>query len=112
MLAPDRARLLEKRSRDGHDPRKRLRGWRLSFPSRLRISARPAPVARLASDVLGLFVRAVFASLRRRARSRWGAPRGQWGAVTFVQRFGSALNLSFALLREAGVKVRQVALDT
>jgi hypothetical protein len=28
------------------------------------------------------------------AKSRWGTPRGQCGAVTFIQRFGSALNLN------------------
>jgi hypothetical protein len=45
--------------------------------------------------VLGVFVRTVFASLRRRAaRTRWGVVRGQCGAVTFVQRFGDALNLN------------------
>src|SRR5690606_39792072 len=41
-----------------------------------------------------IFVRAVFASLRRRARSHWGIARSQGGAVTFVQRFGDALNLN------------------
>jgi hypothetical protein len=40
--------------------------------------------------VLGVFVRSVFALLRRRARE-YGIPRGQCGSVTFVQRFGSAL---------------------
>lgn len=45
-------------------------------------------------DVLGIFVRAVFASLRRRARAHWGIARFQGGAVTFVQRFGAALNLN------------------
>ena len=44
--------------------------------------------------MLGVFVRTVFASLRRRARSQWGVARGQCGAVTFVQRFGDALNLN------------------
>ena len=42
------------------------------------------------------FVRAVFASLRRRARRMWGVRRGQCGGVTFVQRFGDALNLNEA----------------
>ena len=31
---------------------------------------------------------------RRRARRKWGVHRGQCGAVTFVQRFGDALNLN------------------
>ena len=47
----------------------------------------------LLGKVLGIFVRAVFASLRRRARDS-GIPRGQCGAVTFVQRFGSDLRLT------------------
>ena len=34
--------------------------------------------------VLSLFVRTVFASLRRRARQQWGIDRGQCGAVTFL----------------------------
>jgi hypothetical protein len=45
-------------------------------------------------DLLGLSIRALFASLRRRARAQWGVSRGFCGAVTFVQRFGSALNLN------------------
>jgi hypothetical protein len=69
-----------------------IRQWVLSVPFALRY--RLAYDARLASDVLGVFVRAVFASLRRRARNKWGVARGQCGAVTFVQRFGSALNLN------------------
>ena len=39
-------------------------------------------------------MRSVFASLKRRARKQWGIARGQCGAVTFVQRFGDALNLN------------------
>jgi hypothetical protein len=69
-----------------------VRQWALSLPFALRY--RLAYDARLTSDVLGLFVRAVFASLRRRAWRKWGVRRGQCGAVTFVQRFGSALNLN------------------
>ena len=41
--------------------------------------------------VLNVFIRAVFADLRGRARE-CGIARTQCGAVTFVQRFGSALN--------------------
>ncbi len=46
----------------------------------------------MTSAVLSLFVRTVFASLRRRARQQWSIDRGQCGAVTFLQRFGDALN--------------------
>jgi hypothetical protein len=69
-----------------------VRQWVLSLPFGLRY--RLAYDARLASAVLAVFVRTVFASLRRRARRQWGLPRSQCGAVTFVQRFGDALNLN------------------
>jgi len=69
-----------------------VRQWVLSLPFGLRY--RLAYDAPLTSAVLGVFVRTVFASLRRRARRQWGVARGQCGAVTFVQRFGDALNLN------------------
>jgi hypothetical protein len=69
-----------------------VRQWVLSLPWQLRY--RLAYDAPLVQQVLGIFVRAVFASLRRRARSHWGIARSQGGAVTFVQRFGDALNLN------------------
>ncbi|MCI0410116.1 MAG: transposase, partial [Acidobacteria bacterium] len=50
--------------------------------------------ARLTQAVLSIFVRALFASLRRRARQRRPAANPQSGAVTFIQRFGDALNLN------------------
>jgi Putative transposase len=43
--------------------------------------------------VLGIFVREVFRSLRRRASDN-GVPKGECASVTFVQRFGSAANLT------------------
>jgi hypothetical protein len=69
-----------------------VRQWVLSLPFALRY--RLAYDAPLTSAVLGVFVRTVFASLRRRARQQWGVTHGQCGAVTFVQRFGDALNLN------------------
>jgi len=69
-----------------------VRQWVLSLPFALRY--RLAYDAGLASAVLGVFVRAVFASLRLRARAKWGVAQSQCGAVTFVQRFGDALNLN------------------
>ena len=42
---------------------------------------------------LTIFVGAVFGWLKRQARE-CGIPRAQCGAVTFIQRFGSALNLT------------------
>ena len=69
-----------------------IRQWVLSLPFALRY--RLAYDAPLASAVLVLFVGAVFASLRRRARRQWNIARVQCGAVTFMQRFGDALNLN------------------
>ena len=44
--------------------------------------------------MLRAFIRALFAELRRRARRQWELRAEQCGAVTFIQRFGSALNLN------------------
>ena len=73
-------------------PQVPVRQWVLSLPFDLRY--RLAYDAALTSAVLDLFVRTVFASLRRRARRQRVVVRGQCGAVTFVQRFGDALNLN------------------
>jgi hypothetical protein len=73
-------------------PRVPVRQWVLSLPFALRY--RLAFDSRLAREVLSTFVQAVFASLRRRARRTWQVRRGRCGAVTFVQRFGDALNLN------------------
>ena len=40
------------------------------------------------------FLRALFAELRRRVRRRWEVRPDQCGGVTFIQRFGSAMNLN------------------
>ena len=66
------------------------RMWVLSLPFALRY--RLAYDAIAVSAVLRVFVRAIFESLRRRARDN-GIHNTQCGAVTFIQRFGSALNL-------------------
>jgi hypothetical protein len=50
--------------------------------------------AKLVRDVLHVFVQAVFGSLRRRACDYRGIRKAKCGAVTFVQRFGDALNLN------------------
>ena len=64
----------------------------LSLPFSLRY--RLAYDAPLTAAVLGVFVRTVFGSPRRRARTQRGIERARCGAVTFVQRFGDALNLN------------------
>jgi hypothetical protein len=66
--------------------------WVLTLPYPLRY--RCAYDARLTSEVLRAFLRALFAELRRRARQHWELRAPQCGAVTFIQRFGSALNLN------------------
>jgi hypothetical protein len=68
-----------------------VRQWVLSFPRRLRfLAARDSTVA---SRLLDLFTRAVFAWQRRKAR-RLGVADPRTAGVTAVQRFGSAINLN------------------
>ena len=71
-----------------------VRQWVLSLPFELRY--RLAYDRELSSAALGVFLRAVFAGLRRRAgiRACKRERRLQCGAVSFVQRFGDALNLN------------------
>ncbi len=69
-----------------------VRQWVLSLPIALRYKL--AYDSQLAAEVLQLFVRSVFASLRRRARHKYGFARYDCGSVTFIQRFGDALNLN------------------
>jgi len=83
-----------------------VRQWVLSLPFALRY--RMAYDSRLMSDILNIFVRAVLGNLRRRGRELLGLRSSQGGAVTFVQRFGDALNLNvhFHMLALDGVYVR------
>jgi len=69
-----------------------VRQWVLTLPYPLRY--RCAWDARLTSEILSSFLRALFTDQRRRARRLFGVPRGHNGSVTFIQRFGSALNLT------------------
>ncbi len=73
-------------------PQVPIRQWVLTLPYPLRY--RCAYDASLTSAVLRSFIRALFAELRRRSRRAWGLRAEQCGAVTFIQRFGSALNLN------------------
>ena len=70
-----------------------VRQWVLSVPFALRY--RMGYDGGLASQALKVFVAQIQRSLRRRARRR-GLPmsRAKGGSVTFVQRFGGALNLN------------------
>lgn len=62
----------------------------LPYPLRYRCAYDRA----LTSEVLRAFLRSLFAELRRRVRRHWGVHAEQCGAVTFLQRFGSAMNLN------------------
>ncbi len=68
-----------------------VRQWVFSLPYALRY--RVAFDAELLSDVLRIVIRTVFEFLKRRA-CEYGIPKGKCGAVAFVQRFGSALNIN------------------
>jgi hypothetical protein len=76
-------------------PRVPVRQWVLSLPYALRY--RLAYDARLVTSVLAIFTKTVFASLIRRAGEFGAVRNAQCGAVTFIQRFGSALNLNLHL---------------
>jgi len=66
-----------------------VRQWVLTLPYRLRYAL--AWDRRLCRAVLAVFIRAVLGFERRRAERR-GSHDGAGGAVTAIQRFGSALN--------------------
>jgi len=68
-----------------------VRQWVLSVPFALRY--RLAYDSSLVSDVLQIFVRTVFASIRRRAGISASNRKARCGAVGFIQRFSDALNL-------------------
>jgi hypothetical protein len=68
------------------------RQWALTLPIPLRY--RIAYDRPLCSDVLGVFIRTVFRSLRRRAKKHLGIEHGQSGSVTQIQRWGGAVNLN------------------
>jgi hypothetical protein len=68
-----------------------MRQWVLTLPRKLRFQA--ARDNSVASRLLDLFTRTVFNWQRRSAR-RTGADDPRTGGVTFVQRFGGALNLN------------------
>ncbi|MCP4039502.1 MAG: transposase, partial [bacterium] len=72
-------------------PEAPVRQWVLSLPIPLRY--RVAYDHELCSAVLGVFLRTVFGALRCRAKKELGVVGGRGGSVTFVQRFGSSINL-------------------
>lgn len=72
-------------------PEVRMRQWVLSLPYELRFKM--AFDSKLTSRVLDLFIKRVTVWYKRKAR-RKGLKSPQTGAITFIQRFGSALNLN------------------
>ena len=72
-------------------PEAGYRQWVLTFPWTLRF--RLAADRPLMTTFLRIFLQTLFAWQRRRGRSL-GIVGGQTGAVTFVQRFGGAINLN------------------
>jgi len=99
-------------------PKEPLRQWALSAPFPLRYLFATDPVAMGA--VLGIVYRAIAAHLVRKAG--FTQRRGRTGAVTLIQRFGSALNLNIHFhllvldgayeLTAAGLRFRRVAPPT
>jgi hypothetical protein len=72
-------------------PQVPIRQWVLTVPHRVRYLL--AWDHTLCRAVLAVFIRAILAFYRRRARRR-GMPGGRGGTVTAIQRFGSAVNLN------------------
>ena len=72
-------------------PRVPVRQWVLSLPYEIRY--RLAWDGELVGALLGVFLRVVYGWYRRQARKQ-GYKHSRCGSVTFVQRFGSSLNLN------------------
>jgi hypothetical protein len=66
-----------------------VRQWVLTLPYTMRFKM--AYDSKLVADIHRIFVQTVFASLRRRVGNE---KKLKCGAVTFIQRFGDALNLN------------------
>jgi hypothetical protein len=71
-------------------PHKPIRQWVLSFPYSLRFLLSNSP--QVMSGVLGIVNRAISTHLIKKAGFK--GTQAQTGAVTLIQRFGSALNLN------------------
>ena len=69
-------------------PVAQYRQWVLTFPWELRLTL--AMNRRLLSEMLRFFMLTLFSWQRKRGRSL--GIRGETGAITFIQRFGGALN--------------------
>jgi len=69
-------------------PEVMLRQWVLSFPYKLRYLMAHNP--KLTNKILSVFIRAISSYQKKKAKQR-GVKGARPGAVTFIQRFGSAL---------------------
>src|SRR5207237_791342 len=87
-------------------PQVPVRQWVLSLPRWARFLLARDPM--LITRTLNVALRTIFAHQRRRAR-RAGALAPRTGAITFVQRFGGALNLNvhFHCVIPDGVFIRE-----
>jgi hypothetical protein len=73
-------------------PRVPYRQWVITFPRRIRYLM--ASDRKVITCILSIFIRTLFAYQRRQAKKD-GFDNVLPGAITFVQTFGSALNLNF-----------------
>ena len=64
-----------------------VRQWVLAVPKRLRYFLNRDP------EALGAVLHILLRAIKARLRQRSGCTRGRLGAVSFVQRFGAALNV-------------------
>ena len=71
-------------------PNQPVRQWVLSFPFQLRFLFASRPL--ITSQVLGIVYRVIAMHLVKKAG--YSKKTGRTGAVTLIQRFGSALNLN------------------
>ena len=67
------------------------RQWVISFPYKLRYMMAYNP--KLTNKILSIFISVISSHLKKKAR-RCGIKNSRPGVVTFIQRFGSALNLN------------------
>jgi len=71
-----------------------MRQWVLSFPYKLRFLM--AHNSKLTNKILSVFIQVIGSDQKKRAK-RLGVKGARPGSVTFIQRFGSALNLNIHL---------------
>ena len=72
-------------------PEVSMRQWVMSFPYKLRFQMAHNP--KLTNKILSIFIQVIF-SYQRKKSKQLGVKRARPGSVTFIQRFGSALNLN------------------